>query len=162
MDLRGASSAWSGIFTVSGSRLHLDLTMGCKNLDFCAMEKLSTFTMGMMLGYQTLRLLLQTELSIQRKLCSIVHKAFVRGSPLLLCINPAKSSFCLLACVCWAGCATARGRRTKLMVLAGHELVLQTITCHSCLTRQQSGGVMLGLVKDQSTNLGQTDTDQRV
>lgn len=48
------------------------------------------------------------------------------------------------------------------MVLAQHELVLQTITGPSCLTRQQSGGVMLGLVKDQSTNLGQIDTDQRV
>ena len=99
-DLGGAVSAPSGIFPVTGSRLHLDLTMGCRNLDFCAMEKLSTLTMGMMLGYQTSRLLLQTELFIQRTLCSIVHKAFVRGSPLLLCINPVKISFCLLVCVC--------------------------------------------------------------
>lgn len=80
-DPGGASSVPSGIFTGSGSSLHLDVTTGCKNVDFCVMGKLSTFTMEMMGGYQTLGLLLQTELSVQRKLSSIVHQAFVRGSP---------------------------------------------------------------------------------
>lgn len=46
MDLGGAISARSAIFAVIGSRLHLDSTMGCKNMDFCAAEKSSTFNNG--------------------------------------------------------------------------------------------------------------------
>lgn len=37
VDLRGAISAQSGIFTITCSSLHLDLTVGCENPDLCAM-----------------------------------------------------------------------------------------------------------------------------
>lgn len=77
-----------------------------------------------------------------------MQKAFSGGSPWLLCINPVGSSFCLLVCVC---------QGTEGEVNGDEPVLPQTIPGSG----QQLGGVLLGLVKDQSATLGQTDAHQR-
>lgn len=109
VDLRGATASQSGTLTVICSSSHLDLTVGCRNLDLCAMWIIKQFNNG-------------NDVQVIRhpdRFCKLSLP--FRGNHTLLCIRPSVSGSlasrpkshkkALLATVCWAVVLVLGGRK---------------------------------------------------